>query len=419
MAYVSDIGGIITQNRRELQSTIQNSSVEQAKALQQVCGNIQDGFAEMSEHLRDINYNISELRGEINEMSAMLDWKLSLMIEEQRVTNQLLGHIAQLLRIPDSQKQRVYHIEKGLKYLKSAIPDGFDSEYYADSLESFKEAENIERKDYITLNRMGQIYLYSKNYLNIPLAKEYFLKSAREASVEANAGGTTMSNNLKPFGQLSIIYAQNPFKAAAAEAYLYASRACYLEQNLLEAAQLAGKAYALIPEFVEAGFEQAKYLAANNLDNEAASVLEAVINKDRYYSIKTLSDQDLISKPVILNLLETLQKNAVREATNKFDDCRAEIQAGSEAVELIIEIDNLVTKKNYLSARKAIDLLNSNHQFSVMNYNLHWNGEKVEKGQQYQQLRIKELIRVEKENETKRLQFRSSAKTTILTRRLS
>lgn len=367
-SYINDIDNIVTQNRRELQSTLQKASTQQAIAIQQVCGTIEDGFAEVSNHLRSINSNISELRGEINEMAAMLDWKLSMLIEEQRLTNHLLGHIAKLLRIPDSQKQRIYFIEQGLKYLKNAILEGINSSFFADAIEGFKEAEKIERKDYITLNRIGQIHLYSEKYLDIPAAEEYFLKSAREAFAESNAGGTTTSNNLTPFGYETNIYSENPFKAATAEAYLYASRACYLQQKLNEATVYAEKAYKLIPEFVEAGFEQAKYLAANNKETEAANVLKTVIEKDRFFSIKTLNDQDLSTKPTILKLLEELQKEIILKSNSGLNKCLKLISSNSQAESIIDEIKINISKNSYLSGMKAHDLLFAQYSFPINTY---------------------------------------------------
>jgi hypothetical protein len=367
-AYIRDIDSIVSQNRNELQLTIQKASSEQTKAINQVCGTLNDGFAEVTSHLKNINSNISELRGEISEMAAMLDWRLSMLIEEQRLTNQLLGHIAQLLRIPDSQKQRVYYIEQGLKYLKNAYLEGISSPFFIDAMEGFLEAEKIEKRDYITLNRIGQIYLYSQKYLNIPLAQEYFLKSAREAMVEANAGGTTVSNHFMPSGNKALIYSQNPFKTAQAEAYLYASRTCYLQQKYSEAIELAGKSYQLIPEFVEAGFEQAKYLAANNQEGEAAQVLETVINKDRLYSIKTLNDKDLSSKLQILKLLERFQQTVISISNRELQECKNFLHSNSKASNVINEIQNNVSKNSFLSGMKALDLLNANYSFPYFSY---------------------------------------------------
>lgn len=367
-SYVSDIGEIVSQNRKDLQATLNTASAEQKQAFKQICGTLDEGFSEVSQHLQNINCNISELRGEICAMAAMLDWNLSLLIEEQRLTNHLLGHIAQLLRIPDSQKQRVYHIEQGLKYLTNAMREGLDSAFYADALEGFKEAERIERKDYITLNRIGQIHLYSRQHMNIPLAEEYFLKSAREAFAEANVGGTPIARDIAPEGNQPLIYSTSPFKAATAEAYLYAGRACYLQQKLPQAVEYAGKAYSLVPEFLKAGFEQAKYLAANNQDDESAAILQTVINKDRLFAPTTLKDSDLISKKSILNLLADIQTKTILLAKQELGRCKDIIRSDSEARKIIEEAERHLSINSFLSAMKALDMLTAQYQLPCKEY---------------------------------------------------
>ncbi|MBK7103675.1 MAG: hypothetical protein IPH62_00110 [Ignavibacteriae bacterium] len=369
-SYIKDIDGIISKNKQELQLTIQSASAEQKDVIQKVCGNLEDGFGLISSHLNDIKYELGELRSEISAMSSMLDWKLSMLIEEQRLTNQLLGNIAQLLRIPDSQKQRVYHIEQGLKYFKNAIIEGISSSFYDDAIESFKEAERIERKDFITLNRIGQIFLFSEKHMNIPLSEEYFLKSAREAFAEANVGGTTTSNNLSPSGYNSIQSSQDYFKSATAEAYLYASRTCYLQQKLTDAIKYSEKAYVLIPDFIEAGFEQAKYLAANDQIEECVKVLETVIKKDRYYSVKTLSDRDLTSKHLVLKLLKNFKEGTILTAQNRYQKCQSIISTNSKAKEVLDIIGHQINKNNYLAGMYALDLLDKDYQIPYPNYSI-------------------------------------------------
>jgi|TARA_B110000967_G_C18845877_1_gene541953 hypothetical protein len=95
-SYVKDVNQVIEKNSKEISESIRTGSAGQVQAINNVCGQLED----MNYNLQSIDYNISELRGEINTMASMLDWKLSQLIEEQRITNQLLGFIAQLLRIP-------------------------------------------------------------------------------------------------------------------------------------------------------------------------------------------------------------------------------------------------------------------------------------------------------------------------------
>ena len=383
--------------------------------MQQVCGSLEAGFSEVNKYLQEINFNISELRGEITEMASMLDWRLSLLIEEQRLTNQLLGHIAQLLRIPDSQKQRVYYIEQGLKYLKNAILEGTSSTFYADALEGFKEAERIERKDYITLNRIGQIHLYSKDHLDIALAEQYFLKSAREAFAEANANGTTTSRHLTPYGHQSVIYSTNPFNAAMAEAYLYAGRSCYLQGKLTAAIEYAAKAYSLFPEFVEAGFEQAKYLGANNQDPEAAVVLETVISKDRYFAVKTLSDGDLATKPSILKLLAQFHAQAIARATREYDTCAKVVRNGSLASSILEEARSHITANSFLSGMKALDLLNANYQLQYNEHNK--DGERIRRRPVTPSQRLVEFIKKENQSAEQLEELRERVHKEIITAR--
>jgi uncharacterized membrane protein YeaQ/YmgE (transglycosylase-associated protein family) len=200
------------------------------------------------------------------------------------------------------------------------------------------------------------------------LAEEYFLKSAREAFAENNSQGTTVSNHFTPTGYQSIIYSQDPFKAAIAEAYLYAARSCYLQKKFSEAADLARKAHDLVPEFLEAGFEEAKYLAANDQENEAVKILEVVINKDRFFSMKAWEDGDLRNKSSVLKLLNRLLEDATKKAFLKYEECVKIMKKNSCITGIISEIEYSVLEKNFLSAMRAIDLLEANYNLSLVQY---------------------------------------------------
>ena len=189
----------------------------------------------------------------------------------------------------------------------------------------------------------------------------YFLKSARESYAEANVSGTTVSNNLTPYGYETDVYSKNPFVAATAESFLYAGRACYLQKKLDKATEYAQKAFELIPEFLQAGFEQAKYLASNNKELESVNLLEKVISSDRFFSIKTVKDKDLITKKKTTELLEKLRTDSHNEVKTKLDELKEKASKTSEANEILSEISKHLSKGNYLSNMKALDLLNSKY----------------------------------------------------------
>lgn len=367
-SHVSDIGQVVTQNRKELESTIRTASAEQQRAIGRICGTLDEGFREVNRHLSEINSNIGGLRDEINAMAAMLDWKLSLMIEEQRLTNTLLGQVARLLRVPDSQKQRVYHIEQGLKYLKNAIREGIDSAFYTDALEGFKAAEAIERKDYITLNRIGQIHLYSIRHRSFAKAEEYFLKSAREALAEDVVGGTATANDLSPHGAQTSISTAHPFRAAAAEAYLYAGRAAYLQGRLAQAASCAAQARALVQEFTEGAFEHAKYLAAGGKAGECVEVLRGVIKQDRGFALKALADGDLNTRPPVLDLLSELSETAAASTKAELELCRSLITKESSVQGVLAEAEQRFAGGSFLASMGALDVLTTPQALDYQEY---------------------------------------------------
>ncbi len=363
-----DFSLIVSYQTKEISDTIKTATREQVAAIQQstnvICGTFEDGFELLSDNLQEISYGIGGLRSELNDMASMLDWKLSLLIEQQRITNLLMGNIAVLLRIPDIQKERQYYIEQGIKFLKNAI---FDSDFYEDSLTNLLKAEKIEPSDFFALHRIGLIYMYSPNHLALDKAEEYFKKAAKYAVAETNSGASVTTNYLT--GDLNKnlsgqVPTNDSIKLQAAESYLFAGRSCYIQGKLNEATDYASKGFIIVPQMVEAGFTQAKALAANNNETQAAIVLEKVINTDRFYSLKTLSDLDLCPKPCIQSLLKKLQQESTEKASQLLHQCRQQQILGSNASDYLDIIERLVNKNTYLTSKKAIDLLEKDNNWN-------------------------------------------------------
>lgn len=358
---IGGVSDIISWQTKEMNDTIQNASEEQALAIQQatstVCGTLESGFNLLSENLNEISFSVEGLRSEVNSIAALLDWNFSLIIEQQRLSNLLLGNIAVLLRIPDIQKERQYHIEQGIKFLKNAF---FDSDFYEDALKNLLKAENIEPADFYALHRIGLIYLYSPEHLDLKRAEEHFKKAAKYAAVESNSGAAIAVNYLS--GDLSKnLLEQNPtsdaFKLQAAESYMFAGRCCYIQGKFIEAAEYAGKGFDLVPQLLEAGFLQAKALAAGNRSSQSAIVLEKVINAEPFFSIKTLFDIDLCSNKNIQQLLLKFKNESTEKAKSLLELCKVKIIPNSTASDLINEIEQLISINTYLASRKALDLL--------------------------------------------------------------
>ena len=145
---------VIAIRSRELQNAIRISSQEQSDAIIQaseaICSTLETGFGE-------VNDNLYGIRDDINGVSRLVGHGFSLVVEQLKITNRYLGQIENLLRIPDSQKQRVNHINEGIKYLQSAFQQSAVSDFYTDALEEFQAFETIEKKDFFALYHIGFI----------------------------------------------------------------------------------------------------------------------------------------------------------------------------------------------------------------------------------------------------------------------
>lgn len=353
---ITNIEDIIQTQTKDYKNIIEQSTQQQIESItnatETVCGTIESGYNLLSIDLQNISYGVNDVSNELNYISSILDWNFSLFIEQQRITNLLLGNIAILLRIPDIQKERQYYIEQGIKFLKNAF---YDPDFYEDALKNFLKVETIEPSDFFSLQRIGMIYLSSPKHKDFKKAEDYFRKAAKYSIAEMNSG-VSINTNL-----LSQVPTIEEIKLQTAESYLFAGRSCYKQGKYAEAADLAEKSYKIVPKLVEAGFLQAKALCAENNISQAAIVLETVIEKDKFYSIKTVKDLDLISKPEVVNVLEKLRQRAFLVATNLLSECKRNMIRESIAKERIRKLEVLISKRSYLHCKRAIELMNKIH----------------------------------------------------------
>jgi hypothetical protein len=337
---------VVAIQTKEVQNAIQVSSQKHREAIEYasdaICSTLESGFA-------DLNYNLEDIKDGIHGLSNLVGHGFSLVVEGQKITHTYLGQIQNLLRIPDSQKQRVYHIEEGMKYLQNAFRQNSESDFYTDALEEFQAALENEKKDFFSLYHIGFIYLKSTKHLDPKNAEVFFKNSARYYLAEALVGGTNVSNNL--------LQTHKGFLLEAAEALLFAAEACYLQEKFSAAVELAAEAWKTFPDMTKAGLMQAKYLAANQQVAEAVKILEKAIRINRFLSMEVLPDLDLNSKLEILNLIEKLRIEAVQEAKAKYELCSKVILPNSIATPYLSLIDKLIKLEKFLEAKEATDLL--------------------------------------------------------------
>jgi hypothetical protein len=374
--YYSDVSSAIKAQTRSYRADIQNASatlsasINDAAALQATATSNAAAAVVSS-----LDQGFAEIAGELGQLNSMLDWRLSVTIDQQRISNLLLENVALLLRIPDVQKERQYYIEQGFKHYKNAA---IDDDLFEDALENLIKAEKLEKSDYVILHRIGIIYLYSPKMLDLSQAEAYFRKAAKYAVVESDPAGQQAFNILA--GQADSRLAgqsvtPDAIKKIAGDSYFQAGIACYAQGKFADALELSSRAYGLLPSMLEAGFLKAKVLAATGSEVEAAETAQAVIEAERFYAMKTVADGDLAPKSTVQRMLLRLRDDAVARARQRVGQCRASMMPGSEADSILRELETLVERNTYLDALVALDGLTAKRSWKA---SVLWAGVKPE-----------------------------------------
>ncbi|MEI6784832.1 MAG: hypothetical protein WCQ21_28380 [Verrucomicrobiota bacterium] len=249
-----------------LGSFVKQASREQIQAIDAASNRIAGGLVAVADGIQALAWEQATTNrrlAEANESLHQIDQRLSLLVEEQRISNVLQENIAQLLRIPDSQKQREHHLEMGLKFFKNARKD---SDLYHDALKELLLAEALLPSDYFVLHRIGMLYLYAPPVLDLTKAAECLAKAGKYGAVESDPEAIRLGNVLqKSIGTRFAAQAEpsaRDISLVAADSYHQAAAAQYALGNFLEAAKLIVKAVTLDPEADTHRLFKAKYLAA-------------------------------------------------------------------------------------------------------------------------------------------------------------
>lgn len=169
--YVKD-ASLVKYGADTIGQYINQASYEQVNAINQLGQKIGRGLNILSNQMSQVNANL-----------VFLNKNIDIQIEQQKLSNLLLQNIVDLLRLPDSEKERRHSIELGIKFFVKAQND---EDLYADALEELLKAESLMKQDYFVLHRIGCIYLYVEKFIDPEKALDYFLKAAKYAIVDDN-----------------------------------------------------------------------------------------------------------------------------------------------------------------------------------------------------------------------------------------
>lgn len=279
--------------------------------------------------LQHISQSLSALRSTIGQYSSML-------CERLNTANNLLQNVLEELRIPETQRERRYHIEEGAKYLAMALKEN-DKFYYEDAITEFETAIKIERKDFYSWYSLGFIYLRSIYHIDIQKAIDAFERFVHYARAEA------IHRNNKTLN----------FKIE--EAYLSLAEAKYLQQNPHEAIQLTDKC---VNNKEKALFMKVKYLSFigdKGSKQRAADILYDLLMQNPFLSLQVMEDADIIGNEYVISMLDKLRKSTINEAKIKYKTL-SPYKFGAKTKKVI---KDLIDKNTYLDAIEALYKINN------------------------------------------------------------
>ncbi len=283
---------------------VQQASSNQISAIdttgRKICGKLHSGFSGIEKQLKGISAQLGQVTNALHGVNQRLD----LLHDEAITSNLLQENMAELLRIPDSQKQRQHHIEMALKFLKNALKE--ESLYY-DALRELIEAEKLMPTDYFVLHRIGMIYLYVPALGNLEKAVDYFAKAGKYAAVESDPQAARLSNFLSK--QVNKRFRDqadpgiNEISNLAAESFYQCGSALYALGRFEDAAIFAEKAVRFQPKEAKYYFFLSKYLIRTGRVDESVKHLRSAILLVPEMSLAAVGDFDLNQEQPVLDLL--------------------------------------------------------------------------------------------------------------------
>lgn len=268
-------------------------------------------------------------------VSSSISQAASLLQYQLKLTNNLLQEILNELKIPESQRERRYHIEQGIKFFNKGIKSG-DFLYFEDALDEFTKAISIERKDFFSWYYTGMIYLYSKEHVDPEKALSAFDRYIHYAEA--------LSENHELYNEALIMKAECK----------------YLLQD-------SDAAYDIIRDIInvsdKAALRGMKYLSASangERKQKAVDILDSLVKKNPYVIMQVLEDYDLVCNNYIIEYLEGYKQNLLNEMPIALSEARKEINDITKFSIIVEDLNSKLERYNkglYTFGGSIVELL--------------------------------------------------------------
>lgn len=278
-----------------------NTSIDNAAG--KVVGAIGNMTSQLTNAIQSVGESVCSRLDDIGKELSSLNRRADMMIEQQRMSNLLLQNIVELLKIPNSEKERQQAITNGIRFLANAR---INPELFNDALEEFLKAESFQKQDYFVLHRIGCIYLYSEEHIDPIKAFDYFSRAAKYAKVESDPNAVRMANLLTD--SVNTVYTQtmsntNSILLLAANSYEKAAFAAYVADDLPRAIECQQKSNEL-QNTPQGTFFLSKYQAHENNMEASLPLLEQAVESNPNMAAAVFQEVDMMVRPEIVQYVD-------------------------------------------------------------------------------------------------------------------
>lgn len=295
-----------------------------------------------------IGYQLEDVKKELKFLNRRMD----ISIEQQRVSLMLQDNIAQLLKIPNSEKERQQAITLGIQFFVNASKN---PELFDDALEEFLKAESMKKQDYFVLHRIGCIYMFTQKHMDIPKALDYFQRAGKYSSVESDPSALRLANILT--NSINSEYTQHTsdpksIQLLAGDSFEKAALASYIIGDDKKAIDYQKMAITYNP-CPENRFKLGKYLVRSGDASEALKQLNYSISRKPELINAIVSDVDTANNPKVIGFVE----KKVQEADLSLNDAFEKLLERGEEIDVSMVSD--VVHGERLSYAVRMQLINT------------------------------------------------------------
>ena len=214
----------------------------------------------------------SLVNNSINDLASKVDMRMRAVTEQMSLVNTGIDKLAEIMMIPDFEKERLHYYSEGLKYLGQSFGN---VKRYVDALEFFKKAAGLNKRDFLVQHEIGKIHLYNSSTLDIGVAIKSLLVSFEYAKDEAPNVGSEVAQHLA---------FANYLNGELKNAIKYGKLSFELDNTRLEALYICGEAQIVLGD-IKTGIE-----TLNTLINIDSSYLGLIKSNSNIYEVAEVID---------------------------------------------------------------------------------------------------------------------------------